>query len=90
LPELVLTREARESLAALPEQLRSAVSETIDSLLIDPRAGKPLLGRLGGQWVAAVGNYRVVYTIEESSRSTRVVVRRVRHRAVAYPRRRRP
>jgi mRNA interferase RelE/StbE len=89
LPEVVLSREARETLAALPEQIRAAVLETIAALRIDPRAaGKPLLGQLAGQWVAVVGSYRVFFTIEESSRSTRVVVRRVRHRAAAYPRRR--
>jgi mRNA-degrading endonuclease RelE of RelBE toxin-antitoxin system len=37
-----------------------------------------------------VGNYRIVYAIERSSEHERIVVRAVRHRAIAYgPRRRR-
>ncbi len=91
MPELILTREARDNLGSLPAELREAVAETIDALAIDPRrVGKPLLGRLRGRWSAAVGNYRVLYTIEESAGASRVVVRAIRHRAVAYrPRRRR-
>lgn len=90
MPELVLTREARENLAALPPGMREAVAETITALGLDPEGlGKPLLGRLRGRWSAPVGNYRVLYTVEESAGSWRVTVRAVRHRAVAYRTRRR-
>lgn len=90
MPEVVLTREARENLDALPPVLREAVSETIIGLALDPMAaGKPLVGRLRGRWSAAVGNYRVLYTIDVSPASTRVTVRAIRHRAVAYRTRRR-
>jgi mRNA-degrading endonuclease RelE of RelBE toxin-antitoxin system len=90
LPELILTRGARQDLDSLPAELRDAVAETIDALAIDPRAvGKPLVGRLRGHWSAAVGNYRVLYTIEDGAGSSRVVVRAIRHRAVAYRSRRR-
>jgi mRNA-degrading endonuclease RelE of RelBE toxin-antitoxin system len=90
LPELVLTREARDNLEALPTAVQEAVGETITSLALDPKAvGKALVGRLRGRWSAAVGNYRVLYTIEESTASSRVVVRAIRHRAVAYRTRRR-
>jgi len=47
-------------------------------------AGKPLLGRLRGLWSARVGSYRVLYTIEAGGSSQRVIVRAIRHRAVAY------
>jgi mRNA-degrading endonuclease RelE of RelBE toxin-antitoxin system len=90
LPELVLTQEARQNLAALPPQLREAVAETITAVGLDPQAvGKPLVGRLRGRWSAPVGNYRVLYTIEGSVGSSGVIVRVIRHRAVAYRRRRR-
>jgi len=85
LPRLRLTREAQENLGALPAELREAVAETIESLAVDHEsAGKPLVGRLRGLWSARVGNYRVLYTVEPSE----IVVRAIRHRAVAYPRRR--
>jgi len=86
LPEPRLTRRARKDLEALPETVREAVVETLISIGAEPeRAGKELLGRLEGLWSARVGNYRVLYTVEVGG----VIVRAIRHRAVAYGRRRR-
>ena len=60
--------------------------ETLVLIDADPEAiGRRLVGRLEGLWSARVGNYRVLYTIESSG----VIVRAIRHRAVAYRRRRR-
>jgi mRNA interferase RelE/StbE len=85
LPELRLTRRARDDLQALPETVRQAVLETLVAVAADPEtAGKALVGRLEGLWSARVGNYRVLYTIQAGT----VVVRAIRHRAVAYRRRR--
>jgi mRNA interferase RelE/StbE len=73
-------------LKSLPETVRQPVLETLALIELEPeRSGKRLVGRLEGLWSARVGNYRVLYTIERSG----VVVRAIRHRAVAYPRRRR-
>lgn len=55
----------------------------------DPwQAGKPLRGELRGVWSAKVGSYRVLYTIEGPEAGATVVVRGVKHRALAYRRRR--
>jgi mRNA interferase RelE/StbE len=84
LPELRLTRRARSDLEELPDAVRAAVLETLDSIAGEPaKAGKQLVGRLKGLWSARVGNYRVLYTVEGRT----VIVRAVRHRAVAYRRR---
>ncbi len=80
-----LTRRAKKDLDALPETMREAVIETLIAIGMEPeQAGKQLVGRLRGLWSARVGHYRVLYTIED----TGVIVRAIRHRAVAYPRRR--
>ena len=90
MPELVFTRGAHEDVRKLPQPLRVAVANTLEALAVEPRrVGVPLLGRLRGRWSARVGNYRIVYTIEGSSEHQRVVVRAVRHRSIAYGRRRR-
>lgn len=69
--------------------MQEAVLETLASIGVGPEgAGKPLLGRLRGPWSTRVGNYRVLYTIEEGADSSRVIVRAIRHRAVAYRRQR--
>ena len=88
--ELFLTRDAIADLDSLPSLLAEDVATTIDALRIDPDVvGKQLRGRLSGLWVARVGNYRILYTIEgPSRRGIRVIVRAVRHRSVAYRTRR--
>lgn len=86
MPELRLTRRARNDLEALPQTVREAVLRTLTSIEAEPeRAGKKLVGRLEGLWSARVGNYRVLYTLEAGG----VIVRAIRHRAVAYHRGRR-
>ncbi len=87
MPELRLTRRARDQLEALPQSIREAVLETLVLIQLEPEEmGKMLVGRMGGLWAARAGNYRILYTIEQSG----VIVRSIRHRAVAYrPRRRR-
>lgn len=85
MPELRLTRRAKDDLQALPERVRDAVLETLTMLEVEPESiGKRLVGRLEGLWSARVGSYRILYTIDSSG----VVVRATRHRAIAYRRRR--
>ncbi|MBA2460336.1 MAG: type II toxin-antitoxin system RelE/ParE family toxin [Actinobacteria bacterium] len=85
MPELRLTRRAKQDLQALPPTTQEAVFETLALIAIEPESmGKSLIGRLEGLWSARVGNYRVLYTIEQSG----VIVRAIRHRAGAYRRRR--
>ncbi|MDQ3571738.1 MAG: type II toxin-antitoxin system RelE/ParE family toxin [Actinomycetota bacterium] len=79
-----LTRRARQDLELLPGPVREAVFETLSAIGRDPQGeGKQLVGRLRGLWSARVGSYRVLYTIEDNG----VIVRAIRHRAVAYRRR---
>lgn len=63
--------------------MQGAVVETLEAIGVEPeQAGKQLVGRLRGLWSARVGNYRVLYTIEDGL----VIIRAIRHRAVAYGR----
>ena len=85
MPELRLTRRAKQDLQALPAAVREAVLESLALIAIEPESvGRRLLGRLEGLWSARVGNYRVLDTIEERG----IIVRAIQHRAVAYRRRR--
>jgi mRNA-degrading endonuclease RelE of RelBE toxin-antitoxin system len=82
-----LTKEARSHFESLPASLQGAVDNALTEIEVDPEAaGKQLLGRLSGLWSTRVGNYRILYTIESKGRSPRVIVRAIRHRAVAYER----
>ena len=86
---LVITRRALSHLSRLPSDLREAVDRAVDRIAADPEVGKALLGRLAGTWAMRVGNYRILYTVEGRLPRRTVVVRSVRHRAVAYGQRRR-
>jgi mRNA interferase RelE/StbE len=87
-----LTRQATRHFDVLPQNLQEPVLNALTDLEIEPRAaGKPLLGRLKGLWSARVGSYRIIYSIEGSRRSPKVIVGAIKHRSSAYgqPRRRR-
>lgn len=85
MPRVQLTRQATRHFEALPQNLQEPVLNVLTDLQIDPgAAGKPLLGRLKGLWSARVGSYRVIYSIEGSRRSPRVIVRAIKHRTQAY------
>ncbi len=88
---VLLTREARRHFEELPPRLQEPVLNALTNIELDPEsAGKALLGRLRGLWSARVGSYRILYTIEGSRRSPRVIVRAIKHRSTAYePRRER-
>jgi mRNA-degrading endonuclease RelE of RelBE toxin-antitoxin system len=47
---------------------------------MDPRQGEALHGRLRGTRRLALGNQRILYTIERDA----VVIRAIQHRAVVY------
>lgn len=81
MPELRLTRRAKHDLTDLPATVREPVLETLDLIAREPEAaGKQLVGRMKGLWSARVGNYRILYTIDQ----THTIVRAIRHRAIAY------
>lgn len=77
----------------LPESVAAAVAQFITGdLLANPhKVGKQLRGPLEGIWSARRGTYRVLYEIDEQTRT--VTVLDVAHRADVYrgrgPRRRR-
>ena len=41
-------------------------------------------GRLKGLWSARVGSYSIIYSIEGSRRSPKVIVTAIKHRSSAY------
>ena len=76
---------ARRAIAQrLPEAVAAAVLEFCEaSLTVNPhRVGKPLFGPLAGCHGARRGTYRIVYRIEENSRTVHVLD--IGHRAEIY------
>jgi mRNA-degrading endonuclease RelE of RelBE toxin-antitoxin system len=82
---LLIARSAAKALSdELPEKIAHAVYEFITGPLLDNprRVGKPLGPPLTPAYSARRGDYRVLYFIDDNTRSVKVTA--IRHRANAY------
>ena len=80
---LTLKSSAAKELNALSDELFGRIDPRIRALATVPRpAGCAKLSGYKDQWRIRVGDYRVIYTIDEASR--RVTVVRVAHRREVY------
>lgn len=82
--DLVVAGPARRAIDRLLGRIALAVVDYLVGLLLEnpDRAGKPLRGDLAGLLSARIGAYRIVYEIDETSRTVRVVF--IDHRADVY------
>ena len=89
--QIKINEAAADEISALPAFVRKQVVEAIPTQLrhqptVPTRNRKPLRGlippweHLDPTWEIRVGNYRVLYTVDRGG----VIVRAIRHRAVAY------
>jgi len=80
---LVIAGTARRDLDRVPEKYATAVVELLPSIAANPqRLGKPLRFEWEGRWAARRGPYRIIYTLDEATRT--VTVFAVAHRADVY------
>jgi len=82
--DLVVAGPARRAIDRLPEKIALAVLDyLVGPLFENPhRVGKPLRGDLVGLHSARVGAYRIVYEINQASRTVRVIY--IDHQADIY------
>jgi len=74
---------ARRQFDRLTVSVAAAVIETLDAIASNPRRlGKPLRVELEGCWSARRGPYRIIYRIDDESRSISVLA--IAHRADVY------
>jgi len=80
---ILLRPPAVRDLKALPVDARTRIERAIDRLRDNPRpsGAKKLVG-FNDEWRLRVGDYRVLYVIDDAER--RVVIARVAHRREAY------
>lgn len=63
-------------------RLLDRIDAALDAIAAEPRSGKPLKGAFAGQWSYRVGQYRVIYLIED--RRLVVMVLDTGHRRDVY------
>jgi mRNA interferase RelE/StbE len=85
MPQYTVTfaRSARKELQSLSPDLASKILDKIEALAIEPRpAGCRKISGSSSLWRVRVGEYRVIYDIDDKTRTIDVSV--VRHRKEAY------
>jgi mRNA interferase RelE/StbE len=78
-----LCRSAQKELDALSEELISRILAKIEELAVEPRPDG--CKKLKGQkrlWRVRVGDYRIIYSVDDDSRN--VEISTIRHRSQAY------
>lgn len=80
---ITFARSARKELEALSRPLVARVLNRIEALARDPRPPgcRKLVGQ-GNMWRVRVGDYRVIYEIDDGRRT--VDISAIRHRSDAY------
>jgi len=81
---LLSTRSFLKGLRKLDKTSNRRVLDAIGLLRANPHVGKRLRGQLEGLWSLKVGDLRVIYSVEESTRT--VILRAVGHRKAVYER----
>ncbi len=81
--QIVFARSARKELQSLPFIIAHRILTKVESLKKDPRpAGCRKLQGPTNLWRLRVGEYRIVYTIDDERRIIDILI--VRHRSEAY------
>ncbi|HEX5036632.1 MAG TPA: type II toxin-antitoxin system RelE/ParE family toxin [bacterium] len=72
-----------KDLKALPKETKQKALRIVEKVLAaDPRAGKPLTGPYKGLWKYRIGDYRIIYAVED--KRLVVFILRIRHRKDVY------
>jgi mRNA interferase RelE/StbE len=82
--QILFKKSAEKELVRLPKSDIKRISQAIDELAINPRpsGSKKLEGQRESLWRIRIGNYRVIYFIEDTIRI--VEIRRIGHRKDIY------
>lgn len=78
------SRRVEQEIADLPVGMRERVIQAIRRLREDPRprGARKMMGEMRGAWRIRVGDYRIIYDVDDDQRL--VVILMVMHRREAY------
>ena len=85
--KIVLSKQASTFLNQQNAKMRARLDAALGLLADDPRSGKMLAGDLKGYWSFRVGNYRIIYSIDNGK--VWIEILRISHRKEVYERFRR-
>lgn len=70
--EVLVARKVEKYLTKIPQDDHDRIQETIDGLADDPRPDKCDKPRMNAGFKIRVGNYRVLYRVDDEERVVRV------------------
>ncbi len=62
---LKIKSKARKNLSNIQEDYRSRIIAALDEIVLNPFAGKKLLGKRNGQYSVRVWPYRIIYIVKK-------------------------
>ena len=80
--QVFLSSEAEKQRADLPMGVKACVDKRLDELAKDARGGAVKLASIEDGWRIRVGDYRVLYTVDDKGQVVRVY--RIAHRREVY------
>ncbi len=80
--ELLLQPRARKEFLVLPPDIVKKIAQALHTLEQEPRSPQSIKLSGGGGYRLRVGDYRILYEIDDVTK--RVIVYRVKHRREAY------
>jgi len=78
---LYLTRIFQKKFLKLPKRTRSQIEEAIHKIYQNPRSGKKLTGELEGEISYRIGDYGIMYYVDEDRK---IWIETVGHRKDVY------
>jgi mRNA interferase RelE/StbE len=79
---LIVTNRFRRSFKNVEKSVQERVFDILSELMEKPHAGTKLSGELSGLWRIRVGDYRIIYSINEKDKQ--VILIDVGHRKKIY------
>ena len=80
--KLRVTRTFEKSFRALDVQTKRRIDSTIRMLETDHCIGKPLRADLAGKWSLRIGDYRIIYMVNEDAKT--IILFDAEHRKKVY------
>lgn len=78
---LYLTLTFQKNFEKIPNKIQPQVKKSLGKLSKNPHSGKKLKGALEGEWSIRIGNYRIIYFIDDEEN---IWLETIRHRKDAY------
>ena len=78
---LYLTRTFQKNFERIPKDFRTQIKKSIKKLSRNPHCGKKLKGVLEGEWSFRIGDYRIIYFIDDQEN---IWMETIRHRKDFY------